>query len=407
MLLVTPDDTSQDVTHARRMAQDLIVTDVNLTGGLYSKVMDEAFINRGLWGRRPVDVYITDSAADTGAIPSPIPHWTSPDIWVRNVDIADGDDPEQGHQNPVNGQPNYLYVRVHNRGTQAAAGGTFQVETFRCDPGTGMIWPTHFQGLGTLTVNDPIPAGGAVRVGPFVWTPQIVDHECLLAVAHGADDPAITATLLGSVSHDQIVRFDNNVGQRNVSPQMSVPGGKTRMKLTLHGALARTTNTLTLDATAMPDDTVITVKTLNRVVDAATLTDIARARNDSIRSTLTMQGGDAGVLDGFPLPANDQVSVDLIIDFSHEADHLSMYPLIATQVRDGAVTGRLTVQITAVKELEDFFFANPRSGEVHITTCPFWPRLGAGNKVPYMTLQDALVRGYNGCAFCLPRSDTG
>jgi hypothetical protein len=120
-----------------------------------------------------------------------------------------------------------------------------------------------------------------------------------------------------------------------------------------------------------------------------------------------MQGGDAGVLDGFPLPANDQVSVDLIIDFSHKADHLSMYPLIATQVRDGAVTGRLTVQITAVKELEDFFFANPRSGEVHITTCPFWPRLGAGNKVPYMTLQDALVRGYNGCAFCLPRSDTG
>ena len=86
-----------------------------------------------------MDVYIADSTADTGAIPSPIPHWTSPDIWVRNADIPDGGDPEQGHQNPVNGQPNYLYVRVHNRGSQAATAGTFQLETFRCDPGTGMI----------------------------------------------------------------------------------------------------------------------------------------------------------------------------------------------------------------------------------------------------------------------------
>ena len=407
MLLVTPDDTSTAASHARRMAQDMIVADSALTGGLYSKVMDEAFINRGLWARRPIDLYITDSPADDGDIPSPIPHWTSPDIWVRNADIADGDDPEQGHQPPVNGQPNYMYARVRNRGTQQAAGGTFQVEAFHCDPGTGMIWPTHFQSLGTLTITDPIPAGGAVRVGPFVWTPQIVDHECLLAIVHGADDPAITSTLTGTVPHDQLVRFDNNVGQRNVAPQMSVPGGKTKLKLTLHGGLTRSTNTLTLDASAMPPDTLVTAKTLNRVVDQATLSGLTVTGTDRTRSTLEMHGGDTGVVDGFPLNAGDRVAVELVVDFSHQADHLGVYPLIATQTRDGQVVGRLTLQITAVKELEDFFFANPRSGEIHITTCPFWPRLGSGSKVPYVTLQDAIVRGYNGCRFCLTAADTG
>jgi zinc metalloprotease ZmpB len=407
MLLITPDDTSTDVTHARRMAQDCIVADGQLTGGLYSKVMDEAFINRGLWARRAVDLYITDSPGDTGAIPSPIPHWTSPDIWVRNVDIADGDDPEQGHQPPINGQANYMYVRVRNRGTQAAAAGAFQVQAYRCDPGTGMIWPTHFQSLGTLTINDPIPAGGAVRVGPFVWTPQIVDHECLLAIVHGSADPATTATLTGTVPHDQLVRFDNNVGQRNVAPQMSVPGGKTKMKVTLHGDLKQSTNTLMLDATAMPGDTKITARTLNRIIDAATLTDIQRTSTGSVHSTLTMNGGDTGVVAGFPLQARDRVSVDLTIDFSHTADHLATYPLVVTQVREGVVVGRLTVQIVAVKELEDFFFANPRSREVHITDCPFWPALGPGSKVPYARLEDALARGYNGCAFCLPSNDTG
>ena len=121
-----------------------------------------------------------------------------------------------------------MYKRqVHNRGTAPSTAGTFSVEAFHCDPGTGMIWPTHFTSMGSLTIGAAIPAGGSVRVGPFLWTPAVLNHECLLAVVHGADDPAVTANLIGSVPHDQLVRFDNNVGQRNVNPQMAVPGGGT------------------------------------------------------------------------------------------------------------------------------------------------------------------------------------
>ena len=406
MLLIVPDDTSPDVAHAQSLARGLITADSALTGGLYGKVMDEAFIDRGLWARRAVDLFITDSSADSGEIPSPVPHWTSPDIWVRNVDIGAGDDPELGHQNPIVNQPNYMYVRVRNRGSAAAAPGTFSLESFHCDPGTGMIWPTHFQSLGTLVITDPVPPGGAVRVGPFVWTPTVVDHECLLAIVTGVDDPSITATLTAPVPHDQIVRFDNNVGQRNVSPQLSVPGGKSKVTLTLHGGLTASTNAWQLDATALPADSSITVRTLRRIVQPDRLTDFRVREQGVVRTTLEMAGGTIGLIDGFRLTANDRVSVDIVIDFSREAEHLRVYPVVATQLQDGVIVGRLTVSLTAVKELEDYFFGNPRSHELHISSCPFWSQLGSGSKVPFEHLEDAVRRGYNGCAFCLSSADT-
>lgn len=406
-LLNVPDDTSTAASHAVSLAQGMIDADLTLTGGLHSKVIDAACVARGLWPSRAVDLYIADSPTDTGAIPSPVPHWTSPDIWVRNLGPADGDDPSLGHQEPIMGQPNYLYVTVHNRGTSASAAGTFAVEAFHCDPGTGMTWPTNFTSMGSLTIPTTIPPGGSVRVGPMLWTPAVISHECLLAVVHGAGDPAVTANLIGAVPHDQIVRFDNNVGQRNVNPQMSVPGGKTRASMTMHGGLQPTTNTLELDASAMPADTSIEVRTLTRLIDESTLAEIAVITPGAVKSTMEMSGGADASMADFPLATSEEVTVDLVIDFSYTATHMQTYPLVLTQHQDGQVVGRMTVDIVAVKELDDFFFGNPRSGEIHVTTCPFWPKLGPWSKRPFLRIEDALTRGYNGCAFCLPDWDTG
>ncbi|HEX2057567.1 MAG TPA: hypothetical protein VHI71_04280 [Actinomycetota bacterium] len=418
MLLIVPDDSSNTVAHARSMADGCITADTALTGGLYSKVMYEAFVDQGLYAKRPVDVYVSDSDTDSGDLPSPVPHWTSPDIWVRNNpppanpndpnDPNAGENPDAGHQPPINGQPNYVHVRVRNRGTQQADANEFSVEVFRCDPSTGAIWPNHFNSIGTLPITTAIPAnGGSVRVGPFIWTPQIVGHECLLAVVHGPDDPAITKTLIGSVEHWKMVRFDNNVGQRNVSPQMSVGGGKTKATIFMRGGLTPSTNQLLLDASAMPSDTKIHVRTLRRVVDPATRQHLSVEEETKVWSTLEMAGAKVGELNGFPLSKDDRVSVELTIDFSVKGEHLKVYPLVCIQEQDGEVAGRMTVEITAVKELEDFVFANPRSGELHISTCPFWDAIGPGNKVPYQSIEDGLARGYNGCAYCLPDHDTG
>lgn len=353
-----------------------------------------------------VDLYIRDSLADTGAQPSPVPHWTSPDIWVRN-DGSAADDPELGHQPPINGQPNYLYVRVRNRGTVGVPGGGASVAVHRCDPGTGMIWPTDFAAIGAVTVTDPIPPGGAVRVGPFPWTPAIVDHECLVAIARTVGDGAVPDVYPGELNHGLLVRYDNNVGQRNVAPVMSVPGGKTTVTLWLRGGVAATTNEFCVDATALPADTTIELRLPPRLLAAATLDELAVVRSTSRWVTLRLPGGAVGRASGVPLEPGARVEAQLAIDFSHQAEHLHRYPLIVSQAQDGIPAGKETVEITAVKEVEDLFFGNPRSREVHVVTCPWWSAISTRNKVPFLALRDALARGYDGCAFCLPDANTG
>lgn len=355
----------------------------------------------------PVDVYIRDSGADTGSQPSPVPHWTSPDIWVRNNPLP-GDNPADGHQPPINNLPNYLYVRVNNKGTQAAAANAFTVEAFRCDPGTGMIWPDHFQSLGSLAVTAAIPAGASVTVGPFIWTPQIVDHECLLAIVSGPGDHAVPDVYAGRLNHGLLVRYDNNVGQRNVSPHNSVPGGKTKVGLVVRGGTGPSVNRLSIDAGALPADTAIELKVLRRIVDGAgQVTGFTGQSSTALWARLDLTGGRVGVIDGFPLDADDDVSADVTVDFSHQAEHLERYPLVVAHQQDGIAAGRLTVEITAIKELEDYVFGNPDSRELHVVSCPFWPRISPRNKIPYATVQDGLARGYNGCAFCLSEYDTG
>lgn len=353
-----------------------------------------------------VDLYVRDSLADTGTQPSPVPHWTSPDIWVRNAAPADGDNPELGHQPPINGMPNYLYVRVHNRGTDTLAAGAATVRTYRCDPGTGMIWPNDFQLVGQLNVTDPVLGGGSVRVGPFVWTPQVLDHECLLAVASTGSDHSVVDVYPGPVRHDLLVRFDNNVGQRNVAPQMAVPKGRTRFTVTVRGGLGHTLNSWSLDASALPLGAVVTAVVPRTVVASSVMSGFALSGAGRGPLRLTLAGGSVGMLADFPLKAGQRVDVRLTVELPDELEHLAHYPLIATQTQDGTGAGQLTVEIVAVTAYRDFVFGNPRSLELHTSDCPLWPRISPAHKIPFTLLEDGLRRGYNGCAYCLPEVDT-
>jgi hypothetical protein len=406
MLIITAANTT-----AENLAKGLISADTNRTGGLYKKVIWDAFRRRGLWSdftqTGNVDLYVRDSDTDTGEHASPQIHWTSPDIWVRNNAPTDpGENPDDGHQPPINNQPNYLYVRVYNRGSQQVAANTFSVEAFRCNPATAMLWPTHFNSIGTLPITTAVPAnGGSARIGPFIWTPQIVDHECLLAVVKGSTDPTIADEVKtkGVVDHWKLVRFDNNVGQRNVKPAPSTPGGKTKTSFLVRGTTHPSTNTLRLDASMLPPDTKITVRIARSITDqAARLSGLVLSSQNERWSTLALAGGTVGKIVGFPLGSNEEKSVSLEIDFSYQAEHLKRYPIIAGQEQDGVLAGQLTIEITAVKESEDYVYGNMRSHELHTLNCAFRRAMSPHNQVPFQTVKDALARGYNGCKYCLP-----
>jgi hypothetical protein len=106
------------------------------------------------------DLYMKDTPADTGIEPNPDtgPMWVTEDIWVRN-------NPDPGYQpfpfpeltppwtplphenpeyrDPKFSTPNYVYIRVRNRGT-AASTGTERLRLNWAKASTGLGWPAQW-----------------------------------------------------------------------------------------------------------------------------------------------------------------------------------------------------------------------------------------------------------------------
>src|ERR1043166_538038 len=106
------------------------------------------------------DLYMKDTPADTGVEPNPDTGamWISDDIWVRKApDPGYKPNPfPQGaptwvplpHENPEYRDPkysvpNYVYVRVRNRGG-AASSGNERLRVYWAKGSTGLSWPTQW-----------------------------------------------------------------------------------------------------------------------------------------------------------------------------------------------------------------------------------------------------------------------
>jgi len=206
----------------------------DVPGGTAHKVIRWGFEQQGLFqpagaptpvttvGAPPdVDVYVDDGRG--GQYPYQPVFWENTDIWNRLAA-----DSGLAHQTPVVGVTNYGYVRVKNRGTQPAA--SVVVSGFHCRPSAGLTWPDDWQAMTTAAVSVPgaIAPGASAVVGPFEWTPSEIGHECMMmSVSADGDlsniDPSgALPCATGPTPDEQLARFDNNIGQRNVAP---VAGG--------------------------------------------------------------------------------------------------------------------------------------------------------------------------------------
>jgi hypothetical protein len=207
-------------------------------GGAYNKVIRWAFEKQGLFrapgapttdiGAPPeVDLYIDDGRG--GEYTYLAAHWNNGSVWNRQV--ADGG---TDHQSAIEGQDNYAYVRVKNRGTTDASG---TVTLFHCLPGAGLTWPTDFTQAeplaGLATGNVLANSANEVIIGPFTWQPNhnVYGHDCLLAIVTAAGDPSNIDNLEPgqTIQEWRLVPHDNNVGQRNVTVVAGGGGGEALM----------------------------------------------------------------------------------------------------------------------------------------------------------------------------------
>lgn len=211
----------------RLMATDAFDwTSEGLTGGAYHKVIRWAFEVQGLFrppaapttdpGAPPeVDVYIDDGRAGIYE-PYLADFANTPDVWSRRF-------PDGGtvHQAPLAGFPSFVYVRIRNRGTQAATDPS--VKLFQADPASGLGWPGAWSAATTpqLAAIGPIASGGQTVVGPFAWSaPGTIS---LLASASATGDPSNADTITGPIENWRLVPFDNNLAQRDVAVEEADP----------------------------------------------------------------------------------------------------------------------------------------------------------------------------------------
>ncbi len=172
------------------------------------------------------DVYLRDTTADSGAVPSTGALSTSPDVIVRPAQVAnptlafgDGSSTENdetlGYE-AESAQDNYIYVRMRNRGAAAANGVR---ATVYWSPVATLVTPNLWTLIGTTgPVN--VPTGNVLTVAPeLVWPKAGIPatgHYCFVAYLDHAQDPA--PPVPGPTDWNgflDLIRNQNNVTWRN------------------------------------------------------------------------------------------------------------------------------------------------------------------------------------------------
>ena len=170
----------------------------------------------------PNNVWMKDAWNDTGVEPdsalASTPMWKSPYIWVRRQQDANRIHAHQ-HENPLFGQTNWAYVKVHNSGAQPTSG---TLELYYADASTGLSWPTSWKKIcwsvsGTITCAQPLTSflGNSTKIVEFQWDNLPGSgHYCLVARWVSSVDPMTHSE--GS-SIEANVRLNNNIIWRNLN----------------------------------------------------------------------------------------------------------------------------------------------------------------------------------------------
>lgn len=209
-----------------------------LPGGTAHKVLRWSYEMQGLYqppgtgtpvttpGKPRVDIYIDDTR-NGDYLPYLEDFQNTTEIWNRHapypiMPLIDADLLGE-HQPPISGQPNYLYVRLKNRGQEQA--GHISVQAYYSDQNGGELWPHDWTKIESLPANSPaVAAGGAQYAGAITWTPPSAENILvMLSVSAYGDmsniDPATPfACQAGPTPTWRLVPFDNNVAIREMHP---------------------------------------------------------------------------------------------------------------------------------------------------------------------------------------------
>jgi hypothetical protein len=349
--------------------------------------------------------YIRDSVMDNGTEPVVADRlWASPDIIVRNEQV---DDPQEElgqtlkhhydlSDQAEDGQENYVYLRVQNRGTLS---GDCTATLYFTDPGM-FANPASWTNIDQVTIQNLEPGEFRV-VGPITWPDASIPssgHYCLISILDSPDDPAPDLTAINS-SNDfvSMVRDKNNVAWKNISVEDVIPGGSSSWSFYMEGPQGTGHQAdLEINLNNFPATATVLVKVIKRLADTATLDHMTVADQSQIYTTLTHLGG-IGALESMNLKSNERTKVTIYYSIPANTPDGS-YSMIATLRVDGNDTGSYT-KIVNVSHFA--YLGNRRSREIHRRECSWVAKMSPYNKVPLVDLEQARQHGFDNCAFCI------
>ena len=357
------------------------------------------------------DLFMRDNLNDGGAEPSPGGGLSlSPDInhfrnelldpqatLLSSAAMADGTLFEEIEI----GQPNYIYVRVRNRGYSAS---NATVDLFWTRPST-LPTPASWNNLGSVAVPAVAPDSVAVG-GALIWSEGIPaeGHYCFVALLRNAQDPAPDlASVTNSASFNNLIRLNNNVVWKNFDVDNLFAGGYARVEFQIQGWPRHALNgDLEIDLSALPAGVSGEFRLVRRLLEGAELQGLTEIATTQLYAKLGISGSTVGRIRNMPLQPSDSTEGILQLTLSDDIPN-GAYDISVRQLVDGAEMGRITRRL-AVGTYP--FTGNRNTLEVHRSNCEWVRKMSGRNKVAFSDVDLAIVHGYNGCHYCLRELST-
>jgi len=357
------------------------------------------------------DLFMRDNLNDDGSEPSPGGGLSlSPDVNHFRNELLDPQATLLGPGAMANGtlfemieigQPNYIYVRVRNRGYSASDA---TVDLYWTRPST-LPTPASWNYLGSIAV--PSVASDAVACGgPLVWSEGIPErgHYCFVALLSNAQDPAPDlASVTDFASFYDIIRLNNNAVWKNFDVENLFAGGYARIEFQIQGWPRQTLRSdLEIDLTALPVGVSAEFRLLRRLLQGAKLEGMKKFAETQMYSKLKLTGGAKGVIRKMLLQPSDSTEGILQLTLSDDIPD-GVYDISMRQLVDGAEMGRITRRLAVGPHA---YTANRNTLEIHRSNCGWVQKMSGKNKVAYSEVNLAIKHGYNGCHYCLPELST-
>ncbi len=354
--------------------------------------------------------YIRDSVLDNGTEPVVTDRlYASPDIIVRTEQVLDPLE-ELGqttkHQYDLcdqveDGQDNYIYLRVQNRGTLK---GNCTATVYYSDPGM-LSDPANWKKINNTPLNIANLEPGEFRVvGPITWPDDNIPgigHYCLVSILDSPNDPAPNlANIHTTTDFVNMVRDKNNVAWKNIDIVDLIPGGFSSYSLYIDGPKGEMHKAnLEIDLTTIPATATVLVKILKRLAETATkekLQPVPTNPPSPIYVTLKHLGGIA-TLKNMPFKSNEHAKLTIYISMP-AGTKIGTHKIAATLYVGGV---KLNSYTKVVNVNVSTFVANRRTREIHRRECQWVSEMSPYNKIPMTDINEAHKRGFDNCATCL------